>query len=135
VLPEHTQLPAWQTLFVPQDTGPETGFEQMPVDWSQIPATWQVSLAVHTTALEPVQTPDWQVSVLVQASPSLHPLPLAAFGLVQTPVDWLQLPALWQTSLAVQTMGFDPVHVPDWHRSVCVQALPSSQGGLSVRGP
>jgi hypothetical protein len=25
----------------------------------------------------------------------------------------------------VQTTGFDPVHVPDWHVSVCVQPFPS----------
>ena len=39
VLPEQTQLPAWQTLFVPQDTGPEAGFEQTPFEGSQVPAT------------------------------------------------------------------------------------------------
>jgi hypothetical protein len=27
--------------------------------------------------------------------------------------------------LAVHVTGFDPEHVPDWHVSVCVQALPS----------
>jgi hypothetical protein len=80
VLPEHPQLPDWHTLFVPQDTGPETGFEHVPSAGSQMPLEWQTSLALHT-------------------------------------------------------MDFDPVHVPDWHRSVCVQALPSSQTGLSVRGP
>ena len=29
------------------------------------------------------------------------------------------------TALAVQTTGFDPVHTPAWHVSVCVHALPS----------
>jgi hypothetical protein len=135
VLLEHRQLPDWQTLFTPQETGPETGFEHVPPVGSHVPATWQVSLAVHTTGFDPPQTPDLQVSVLVQAFPSLQPLPSAALGLEQAPVDELQVPTAWQTSLAEQTMGFDPVHVPDWHRSVCVQALPSSQVGLSVRGP
>jgi hypothetical protein len=27
----------------------------------------------------------------------------------------------------VHVTGFDPEHVPDWHVSVCVQALPSLQ--------
>ena len=60
-----------------------------------------------------VQTPDWQVSVWVHPSRSLQLLPLAALGFEQTPFAGLQLPAAWQTSLAVQTTGFEPVHVPD----------------------
>src|SRR2546428_9657760 len=75
--------------------------------------------------LVPVQVPLWQVSVCVQASPSLHAVPLLAFGLEHWPVAVLQVPATWHWSEAVQTTGLEPVQVPLWQVSVCVQALPS----------
>src|SRR5947199_491732 len=74
---------------------------------------------------EPVQVPPWQVSVCVQALPSLHAVPLLAFGLEHWPVAVLQVPATWHWSEAVQTTGFEPVQVPLWQVSVCVHALPS----------
>jgi hypothetical protein len=101
------------------------GFEQTPVAGAQLPATWHWSLGVHTFGFPPVHTPAWQVSVCVQALPSLHDVPLFAFGFEQTPVDGAQVPATWHWSLGVQTFGFAPVHIPDWQVSVCVQALPS----------
>jgi len=48
------------------------GFEQAPVDGLHVPATWHWSLAVQTTGVDPVQTPPWQASFVVQALPSLH---------------------------------------------------------------
>jgi len=48
----------------------------------------------QTTAV-PLQTPDWHLSLVVQAFPSLQTVPAAAFGLVQAPVDVLQVPAAW----------------------------------------
>ena len=42
-----------------------------------------------------MQEPAWQVSLWVQALPSLHAVPLAALGSLHVPVDALQLPALW----------------------------------------
>ena len=42
-----------------------------------VPATLQVG-AEHTTGFEPTQEPLWQVSVCVQASPSLQVVPLVA---------------------------------------------------------
>src|SRR5947199_10152356 len=87
---------------------------------------------------EPVQVPPWQVSVCVQALPSLHAVPLLAFGLGHWPVAALQVPATWHWSEAVQTTGFEPVQVPLWQVSVCVQALPSLQavplGGMRSAG-
>ena len=71
--------------------------------------------------------PDWQVSVVVQALPSEHAVPFVAAGFEQTPVPVLQVPAVWHWSLAEQTIELLPVHVPDWHVSVCVQAFPSEQ--------
>ena len=101
------------------------GFEHAPVEGSQVPATWQTSLAVHTTGLPPVQTPAWQVSVCVQASPSLHAVPSGCAGFEQAPVEGSQVPATWQASLAVHTTGLPPVQTPAWQVSVCVQASPS----------
>jgi hypothetical protein len=75
----------------------------------------------------PAQTPAWQVSLVVQALPSLHVFPFAAVGFEQTPVPELQVPATWHWSLAAQTTGLPPVQLPAWHVSVRVQALPSVQ--------
>jgi hypothetical protein len=80
---------------------------------------------VQTTGFEPVQVPAWQLSLCVQRSPSLHPVPSGALGLLQVPVAGLQTPATWHWSLGVQTTGFDPVQVPAWQVSVCVHMLPS----------
>jgi hypothetical protein len=102
--------------------------EQSPVPVSQVPGSWQVSGAVQTTGLEPMQTPDWQVSVWVQAFPSLQAVPLGLTGgAEQIPVEGLQVPGSWQVSGAVQTTGFDPVQTPDWQVSVWVHAFPSLQ--------
>ena len=50
--------------------------EHCPVPGLHVPATWHWSEAVHTTGLEPVHAPLWQVSVWVQALLSLQALPL-----------------------------------------------------------
>ena len=76
-------------------------------------------------ALAPLQVPVWQVSVWVHALPSLHAVPLVLFGLLQTPVALLHVPALWHWSLAVQTIGLAPVQTPAWQVSVWVHELPS----------
>src|SRR5213079_2213355 len=115
------------------------GVEQVPVAGSHVPATWHWSEAVQTTGLLPVQSPLWQVSLCVQALPSLQAVPLLAFGLEHWPVAVLQVPAVWHWSSAVQTTGFEPVQVPPWQVSVCVQRSPSLQaaplpfGGLEHR--
>jgi hypothetical protein len=131
---EPTQIPhaqvsvSVQGLPSSQDAPSGLGrFEQTPVAGSQVPAVWHESGAVHTTGFDPVQTPAWQVSVCVQALPSLQAVPLAAGGLEQTPVEGLQVPATWHWSAAVHTTGFDPMQTPAWQVSVCVQALPSLQ--------
>src|SRR4051812_10385699 len=73
----------------------------------------------------PVQAPAWQVSVCVQAVPSLHAVPFAFVGLEHTPVAGAHVPTSWHWSCAVHVTGFAPVQVPDWQVSLCVQALPS----------
>ena len=70
------------------------GFEQVPVAGSQVPALWQASLAVHERGLEPTQLPDWQVSVRVQALPSLQLVPFDLAGFEHVPVLVLHVPVL-----------------------------------------
>ena len=103
------------------------GFEHAPVDGLQAPAEWQASLAAQVTGFPPVHVPAWHVSVCVHALPSLHEVPFVATGLEQAPVLVLQVPAVWHASLAVQVTGAPPVHVPLWHVSLSVHALPSLQ--------
>jgi len=100
------------------------GFEQTPVLVLHVPAAWQESLAAHTTAV-PLHAPPVHTSFSVQALPSEHDVPSAFAGFEQTPVDVSHVPTAWHWSLTVHTTGFDPVHVPDWHVSVCVHAFPS----------
>lgn len=71
------------------------GFEHTPVTVSQTPGTWHWSAAMHVTGLPPVQVPAWQVSVCVQAFPSMHAVPFPLFGFEQTPVTMLHVPTLW----------------------------------------
>ena len=103
------------------------GFEQAPVAGSHVPAEWHWSVAVQATGFPPVQVPDWHVSACVQALPSLQAVPSGLTGFEQAPVAGSQVPATWHGSLALHVTGFDPVQVPDWHVSVCVQKLPSLQ--------
>jgi len=88
------------------------GFEQSPVPGSQVPTPWHESSAVHSTGLPPTHAPAWQVSVSVQALPSLHPAPSALAGFEHWPVPGLHVPATWHGSLGVQTTELLPVHAP-----------------------
>ena len=49
---------------------------------------------MQVTALPAVQVPLWQVSLSVQALPSLQLVPQGLQGFEQTPVEVLQVPAL-----------------------------------------
>src|SRR6266571_4376389 len=100
----------------------------MPVVGSDGPAAWDWSRAVQVTGLLPAELPVWQVSVWVQALPSLHAVPSDAGGLEQIPVVGSHVPATWHWSRAVQVTGLLPMQVPLWQVSVWVQALPSSHG-------
>jgi hypothetical protein len=59
---------------------------------SQLPATWHWSDAPQTTGFAPTQVPFWQVSVCVQAFPSLQLVPFVAMGFEQVPVAGLHVP-------------------------------------------
>jgi hypothetical protein len=103
------------------------GLEQSPEAGSHGPASWHGSLAAQTTGFAPVHVPATQVSVCVQASLSLHAAPSGFAGSEHAPVPGSHVPASWHGSLAAQTTGFAPVHVPATQVSVCVHALPSLQ--------
>jgi hypothetical protein len=96
------QVPAWQVSVCVHELPSEhelplalAGFEQTPVAELHDPAVWHWSAAAQATGFAPAQTPAWQVSVWVQASPSEHELPLALAGFEQTPVLVSHVPALW----------------------------------------
>src|SRR5438093_1270414 len=52
-------------------------------------------------------------------------MPFAFAGLEHTPVEGLQVPAVWHWSWAVQATGLVPVQAPAWQESVGVDAVPS----------
>lgn len=54
--------------------------EQAPVAGSQVPASWQSSLAGHCTGLVPTQIPLRQWSTVVHLLPSSHGVPLGSAG-------------------------------------------------------
>jgi hypothetical protein len=57
------------------------GFEQAPVAWSHVPATWQASDAVQVTGVPARHAPlPLQVSLPLQALPSPHDVPAGAGG-------------------------------------------------------
>jgi hypothetical protein len=101
------------------------GFEHMPVVGSHAPTSWQLSIAVQTTGLEPLHVPAWHVSVCVHPSPSSHAAPSAFAGFEHMPVDGLHVPAWWHWSGAGQIVGLPAVQTPAWHVSPCVHASPS----------
>ena len=49
----------------------------------------------QVTGLPPVHTPPWQVSVCVQALPSLQPVPSARAGFEHSPLDVSHVPTPW----------------------------------------
>jgi hypothetical protein len=126
------QLPALQASFVSQGfpslhavPSATAGFEHWPELGSHVPGAWHWSDAVQTTAPLPAQLPDRQLSVAVQALPSLQAVPSARVGFEHWPELGSQVPAEWHWSDAVQVTGLPAAHVPLWHVSTWVQALPS----------
>jgi hypothetical protein len=60
----------------------------------------------------PVHVPVWQVSVCVQALPSLHTTPFAFCGLLHVPVLLLHVPTSWHWSIALQTTALPLAQLP-----------------------
>src|SRR5205814_1683566 len=114
-----TQAPDWQ-LSVWVQALPSlqavpsalAGFEHVPVLGLQAPATWHWSGAGHATGLPPTQAPDWQVSVWVQALPSLQAAPSILAGFEHRPVPELHTPTSWHWSCATQTTLLPPTQTP-----------------------
>src|SRR4051794_10218728 len=88
---------------------------------------WHESDAAQTTGV-PAHAPALQASACVHAYPSSQGVPFAADGSEHAPVCGSQVPTMWHESDAVHTTGVAPTQEPAWQLSVCVQALPSSQG-------
>jgi len=95
-------IPAWQVSLcvqaLPSSQAAPSGFaglEHVPVAGSQLPAAWHWSAAAQTTGFMPVHVPAWQVSLCVQALPSLQAAPSGFAGLEHVPVAGSQLPAAW----------------------------------------
>ena len=91
------------------------GVEQIPVLVLQVPAVRHCPDAEQETGLLPVQVPFWQVSVCVQAFPSLQLVPSVAA--IQVPVDAEQgmqvphaEPLLCQAPVPSQVCGCWPEH-------------------------
>jgi hypothetical protein len=87
-----------------------------------VPAKWHSSDAEHTVGVPGAHAPDWQVSPVVQASPSSQP---AVLFVKTQPVAGLHESSV-QTLLSLQTIAV-PLHEPPPHVSPLVQAFPSSQ--------
>jgi hypothetical protein len=74
-----------------------------------------------------MQEPFWQVSPVVQASLSLHDVPLVLIGFAgQLPPE--QLAWMWHWSAGGHCIPAPEVHTPAWHVSPLVHELPSSHG-------
>jgi hypothetical protein len=102
------------------------GLLQTPVAGLQLPASWHWSPDPHTTGVLPVHRPLWQVSVCVQALPSLQGVPSTRAGFTQSPVAGLHTPALWHWSGGAQLTGGPGTQWPaPSQASAPLQALPS----------
>lgn len=100
---------------------------------SHAPATWHASFGAHVTPLHsgtPAQAPFTHTSAFVSGLPSSQLVPFGAAGLEHVPVAGAQVPASRQGPAAVHTtpaQSGSPTQVPLTHRSVLVNASPSSQ--------
>ena len=66
-----------------------------PAPGTHAPTVLHWSAPAQVTAVPPVQAPDWQVSPVVQAFPSLQVVPLAAAMDAGQPVAGAQAPTVW----------------------------------------
>jgi hypothetical protein len=106
------------------------GFEQTPVVVLQVPTPWHWSDAVQVIGFAPVHVPPWQVSVCVQALPSLQGGVPGLGCATQASVASLQMPSLHWLPLAEQSRAAPGAQVPAWHASPTVQNAPSLHGVL-----
>src|SRR5262249_30557003 len=100
--------------------------EQVPVAGSQTLAVWHASVESQTTGFAPTQVPPTQMSVCVQASPSLHAVRSGFAVASHRPAPSLQVPWLHWSAKAEQSRAVPP-HTPALQASFTVQKMPSSQ--------
>lgn len=72
-----------------------------------------------------MQVPERHAYAWLQRLFPVHAVPSDAFGREQMPLAGSHTPARWHGSEALHVTGFDPMHVPIWHVSLWVHALPS----------
>src|SRR5262249_14930859 len=127
------QTPAWQVslrvhAFPSSQAAPSgfVGLEQTPDAGSHTPAAWPRPPPLQPPRSRPVQTPAWQLSLRVHASPPSHPAPPTRRAPEQTPDAGSHTPASWHWSPALQTTGSRPMQTPAWQVSLRVHAFPSS---------
>src|SRR2546425_1172573 len=89
---------------------------------------------MQTTGFEPVQTPAWQVSVCVQALPSLQAVPSAAGGFEQIGRASCRERAKISGVAVSLKKKIEAVQETGWPGAVGVHALPALQSGPSVAG-
>ena len=96
---------------------PSPGSSRRPSSCCTSRPTWHWSGAVQTTGFAPVQLPAWQVSVCVQALPSLHAVPFALAGFEHTPVARVARPREWHWSERRARHRVRADAGPAWHVS------------------
>jgi len=102
------------------------GLLHKPVMASQTPASWQMSAAMHTTALVPKQVPPWQESVCVHKSPSSQVPPSAIARWVHSPVAGAHSSSVHGLA-SLQLRAEPPWQEPSRHVSPVVHASSSVQ--------
>ena len=132
--PFTSQVPALNSSVTPPEQEGACPVSQpapVVIVWVQPPIGLQASV-VHTllssqssAAVPGTHAPPEQMSPTVHASPSLHPVPLGAFGFEHTPVFVSHVPIWWHWSSAAHTTALPEWHVPPWHVSPTVHAFPS----------
>src|SRR5712691_514515 len=112
---------SWLTVGTTQKAGTKSPH------WTTLHPVARTWVRAREPVPEPVHEPAWHWSVTVQAFPSSQAVPSGLAGLLHIPVVGSQVPASWHWSSAVQVTGLVPMHCPDSHASLCVQAFPSLQ--------
>src|SRR2546429_9527769 len=89
----HADSPDWQFFVLVRRPPSSTSFPSgtpfrahAPVAGSQVPASWHWSAGAQVTGFVPLHSPAWQVSVRVQALPSLQAAPSGFAGFEHAPV-------------------------------------------------
>jgi hypothetical protein len=88
--------------------------------------------SLHVGGAPAVHTPDWQVSLPLQALPSGHAVPFTT-GVARQPLSGAQLSVV-QPLPSLQASGVPAVQAPLWQVSLPLQTLASEQAVPSAAG-